>query len=439
MADRPCAQALRVFAEGADAPPAGATVLVACSGGPDSMALVEACRRLDRWRLVVATVDHGLQRASAGWAEQVRAHWSAAGLAVRVCPVTLAEGGDVEARARTARYAALAAVLDEVGAAVGLTAHTADDQAETLLMRLGAGAGLRGMAGVPPVRGPWRRPWLDVSRAEVRAFAQAAGLPLVLDPANADARFERARLRGLAAPGLTAALGPHWPTGAARTATLLREALDREAWLTEGWWAALQRPRSTGISLDVERLRAAPEGLRRWALARVLGDSTDRRVHLHVPALEAVALGAQARHGLPQGRVAWRAGGALIIDRPAPALTPVLVTPPGDWTAGGGRLVLSAKPTTPEAVAVWLGDEAWLRGPRAGDVWAGRAGHKPLGRALRDGGLGEPDRAACPVLVSGGAVRWAAGLGAACEAPAPVLEAEGLRRWWLHLITGPTP
>lgn len=177
----------------------GQLVLVACSGGPDSGALVAALARLSPslgLRLHVASVDHGL-RPDAGRDVAV-AQQQATSLQVPFTPlaVTVGAGPSVQAQARAARYTALAELAQTLGAARIATGHTADDQAETVVMRMLRGAGMRGLCGVSPQRGDGVvRPLIDCRRAEVAAFARAH-LPAVADdPTNRDGRFERVRVR----------------------------------------------------------------------------------------------------------------------------------------------------------------------------------------------------------------------------------------------------
>lgn len=168
---------------------------VAVSGGGDSMALLGLMHRLVPGHVWAATVDHGLRAASADEAEMV-ACWCAAHdvhheILRPARPIT----GSLQAAARDARYA----LLDQWRSANGLvhimTAHHADDQLETLVMRLNRSSGVGGLAGVRAVQGPLLRPLLGWRRSELHDWATAHAMPFVEDPANADARFDRARLR----------------------------------------------------------------------------------------------------------------------------------------------------------------------------------------------------------------------------------------------------
>src|SRR5215207_941878 len=199
--------------------PAGALALVACSGGPDSMALAsatafEAPRAGVRAGLV--TVDHQLQDRSAQQAKQVVEWARSAGLSpVESVQVTVGRDGGPEAAARTARYAALDAVAGRLGAAAVLLGHTRDDQAETVLLALARGSGPRALAGMPGRRGVYRRPLLDVTRATTREACRAEGLPTWEDPHNTDPAYARSRLRAVL-PAIEDAVGSGVVDGLAR-------------------------------------------------------------------------------------------------------------------------------------------------------------------------------------------------------------------------------
>jgi tRNA(Ile)-lysidine synthetase-like protein len=131
------------------------------------------------------------------------------------------DGSDLEARARNARYRAIENVLEP--GEVCCTAHTADDQAETVLMRLLRGSGATGLAGIPQTRGPFRRPFLGVSRAALRAYALDQDLPFTDDPANTDDRFLRTRIRSAVLPALEDLVGPSVKANLVTSANLLRK------------------------------------------------------------------------------------------------------------------------------------------------------------------------------------------------------------------------
>lgn len=173
---------------------------LAVSGGPDSLALLLLAHAALPDRIAAATVDHGLRPESADEAAMVAAICAELGIQHEVLRVDVAEG-NVQAQARAGRYAALAEWMVRTGLEALATAHHADDQAETLLMRLGRGSGVAGLAGVrargqvPGTRLPLLRPLLGWRCTELGAVVAAAGLEAVQDPSNNDDRFDRARLR----------------------------------------------------------------------------------------------------------------------------------------------------------------------------------------------------------------------------------------------------
>ncbi len=295
-------------------PPDG-LVLVACSGGADSMALAAAARFVGR-SVGLVTVDHGLQEGSARRASEVAAWARAEGFAPAVVSTVDVGGlpGGPEAAARTARYAALSAAAEQSGAAVVLLGHTRDDQAETVLLALARGAGPRGLAGMPAQRGIFRRPLLDVARADTRKACAALGLVPWDDPHNVDPAFARSRVRGSALPALVEALGPAVVDNLARSASMI--AADNEA-LDELASAALGAALGAALSLDISEISVLSTAVRRRVLhlwARRLGASGSGLSHRHVVALDALVVdwhGQGAVH-LPGGIVAARVRGALV-------------------------------------------------------------------------------------------------------------------------------
>jgi tRNA(Ile)-lysidine synthase len=292
-----------------DLPP-GATVLVACSGGPDSMALAAATAfvapRLGL-RPGLVTVDHGLQPGSGSQSQTVAA-WAAAGFdPVLVTAVEVNGPGGPEAAARDARYEALASGAASCGAATVLLGHTRDDQAETVLLALARGAGPRGMSGMPSRRGLFRRPLLDVSRSDTRKACAALGLTVWEDPHNSDPAYARARVRSDLLPALVATLGPAVIDNLARTAAQL--AADN---------AALDELAAAKVTdeLEVGDLSGLVPAIRTRVLhmwARRLGVSGSALSHRHVVALDALVTDwhGQGAVALPGGIRVARKGGRL--------------------------------------------------------------------------------------------------------------------------------
>lgn len=174
-------------------------VLVAVSGGPDSVALLLLAHEVLSDRCVAATVDHGLRAESGDEARWVARLCEARGIAHAVLTAPLPDRAgrtaNLSARARALRYALLEAEADRVGADAIATAHHADDQLETLIMRLNRGAGVAGLAGVRAKSGRIVRPLLGWRRAELVDLVAARGIAAIHDPSNVSDRFDRARLR----------------------------------------------------------------------------------------------------------------------------------------------------------------------------------------------------------------------------------------------------
>lgn len=231
-----------------------AIVLVACSGGPDSTALAVAARA-ERSAVGALVVDHGLRPQSADEARRTATWLREAGLdPVLELRAAVVENGDgPEAAARDARYRAMFHAAVDVGAAVVLLGHTRDDQAETVLLGLTRGSGVRSLSGMPRHRGIFRRPLLDLPRDVVRA-AVPADAPVVDDPHNSDPRFARSRVRHTVLPMLERELGPGIAAALARTADLARADADALGELADATaWDLMHGARDEG-TLDVEQL-----------------------------------------------------------------------------------------------------------------------------------------------------------------------------------------
>jgi len=216
----------------------GGLVLVACSGGADSLALAAAVAfEAPRGGLSAGAVivDHDLQEGSLAVAERAADQCRRLGLdPVEVVTVQVGSSGPgsgsgsgsgPEARARDARYRAFEDVLERFGAVAVLLGHTRDDQAEQVLLGLARGSGARSLSGMPARRGPYVRPLLGVARTTTLAACEAAGLTAWVDPHNSDPAYGRVRARALL-PVLETELGPGTVAALARSADLLREDAD---------------------------------------------------------------------------------------------------------------------------------------------------------------------------------------------------------------------
>jgi tRNA(Ile)-lysidine synthase len=294
-------------------------VLIACSGGADSLALAAAVG-FEAPRAGVpagaVTVDHGLQRGSAARAEATAVLLRNLGLdPVVVVRVEVGRDGGPEAAARTVRYEALRTAAAEHGARIAL-GHTLDDQAETVLLGLGRGSGPRSVAGMVTENPPFWRPLLGIRRTTTRAACAALELPVWDDPWNDDPAYTRVRLRTEALPVLEDVLGGGVAAALARTAALLREDLD----LLDRLAAAELDRLADEDGLPAQDLAGLPAALRRRVLRGWLRAGA-------VPDLQSVQLAAvdalltewrgQGRVDLPGGAGVVRTSGRLVLLPPA--------------------------------------------------------------------------------------------------------------------------
>lgn len=298
--------------------PAESLVLVACSGGADSLALAAATAfvapRLNL-HCGLVTVDHQLQPGSADRADKVR-KW---GESLHLSPVISARvdvgarPGGPEAAAREARYEALVGAARQTGAVAVLLGHTRDDQAETVLLALARGAGPRGLAGMPYRKELFVRPLLDVARADTRKACAALGLATWEDPHNIDPAFARSRVRAEALPALIAALGPAVVDNLARTAAQLAG----DAALLDSLADAALASCRTAAGLSVMSLAGMDSPIRTRVLhawAGELGAPGGALSHRHVEALDALIVGwhGQGPTALPGGILVGRRAGDLV-------------------------------------------------------------------------------------------------------------------------------
>lgn len=257
--------------------PEGSAVVIALSGGADSLALAAAVAfEAPRAGLTAAavTVDHGLQEGSADAAAAASAQARALGLDARVVRAAVGTDGGPEAAARTARYAALRAAASTLPATAILAGHTLDDQAETVLLGLARGSGaasLQGMAESTDLDGvTLLRPLLGVRRATTRAACRAEGLEPWEDPHNTESRFARVRVRESVLPVLEAELGPGIAEALARTAAQLREDAEAFDEMIDETIEDIVEHVEAGISVSVGALAANPAALRHRIIRHVV-------------------------------------------------------------------------------------------------------------------------------------------------------------------------
>ncbi|HYF72478.1 MAG TPA: tRNA lysidine(34) synthetase TilS [Nocardioides sp.] len=296
----------------------GRTVVVACSGGADSLALLAATvfeARRPGWRVVGATVDHGLQPGSADHAARVVEQMAGLGADETLAATVHVEAGGLgpEAAARRARYAVLGEIAQRSDAAAVLLGHTRDDQAETVLLGLTRGSGGRSLAGMRRSFDRFVRPLLDVPRADTVTACQVEGIAFWDDPHNDDPAYTRVRVRRTVLPVLEEQLGPGVAATLARTADQLRDDMDLLDDVAEAAYAGLR-------DLPVDGLLVQPTSIRRRVLrlaALEAGAPASELFHEHVLAMDALLTGwhGQKWVDLP-GRVRCRRqDGRLVLDR----------------------------------------------------------------------------------------------------------------------------
>lgn len=326
-----------------DFPLPSGRVLCAVSGGADSVCLLHSCLRLARGgdtTVCAAHYNHCLRGGESDRDERfVRSLCASLAVELRVGRGDVAayareHGMGTEEAARELRYAFLEEAADELGCGYILTAHNADDNAETMLMALVRGSGPRGLAGIPPRRGRILRPMLGATRAEIEAYLAENGLEHVEDSTNECTDYTRNRIRKLCMPVLRE-INPRFAEAAARAGALLRED---DAYLS---------------SLAEDFLEKYPDG--RVDCAALAGESASiasRAVRMMAPAplsqrhVEAVLRLARAGHGeadVPGGR--FRAGGGkLFLSHDAPGELPErAVNIPGETAIPEAGLVLRAE------------------------------------------------------------------------------------------------
>jgi tRNA(Ile)-lysidine synthase len=274
--------------------PARARVLVACSGGPDSAALLFALRQIApelQLALEVASVDHGLRPAAQQDVELAREQARRADVSFHPIRIDVPrDQGSLQAAARAARYEALLALAGRLGATRIAVGHTQDDQAETVLQRVLRGAGLAGLAAVSPLRADGVvRPLIDCRRADVLAFATEHAGEIARDPSNADRAFTRARVREELLPALLR----EDPQALSHLAALADDARDALALLEPQVRERVAMIRAScranigskpGGMFDLSCLRDEPRGLRRLALkawlTELIGAAALTRAHI---------------------------------------------------------------------------------------------------------------------------------------------------------------
>jgi len=409
----------------------GDRVVVACSGGPDSVALVALLQRCDMaLDLVVAHVDHGLRPDSAQDSAAVADLARSLGLIFVQRTLALApEGpeGQPEPRvsedtARRARLAALESLADEAGAVRVALGHTADDQLETLLMRLCRGAGLTGLAGMAPRRGRLVRPLLELDRQDVLATLEEVGWTAREDPTNRSRRYLRNRVRWDVVPLLDQE-NPRLLEAVTRSTRGMREELEALRFYEDWEWRRLAAADPLEDALDVAGLAALPLGMasrlvrRLWRSARgrlyEADGSAAELSRAHVEAvLGLVTRDTGPRLDLPGGVVAYRQYDLLVVapaaDLADPGDVAVQVEHPGVYPLPGLGLLVEA-----EAEPAVTTECPWcltVRNSRAGDRLRGPAGSRKLSDTLVDRKVPRARRRRLALVLWQGEILWIPGV-----------------------------
>jgi tRNA(Ile)-lysidine synthase len=299
----------------------GARLVVACSGGADSLALASATVHEGRehgWYVVGATVDHRLQEGSAEQAVRVVGQLAALGVDETVSARARVEAAGLgpEAAARAGRYALLDQIRERFAAEVVLLGHTRDDQAETVLMGLARGSGGRAIAGMRRSFDHYRRPLLDVAHEDTITACQVEGLAVWEDPHNDDPAFTRVRVRERVLPVLEDELGPGVTGALARTADQLRADMELLDAYAERAGVAAAVP--GGLSVEVLAGLETPIRTRVLRAAAVdAGSPPGELFHQHVLAVDALVTDwhGQKWVDLPGRLRALRRDGVLLFDR----------------------------------------------------------------------------------------------------------------------------
>ena len=420
----------------------GETVLTAVSGGADSVALLDVLHSLRAecaLSLHAIHVHHGLRPEADADADFVRALCERMGVPLSTERVSVKQEppwDGLEAEARRARYGAFREVARRIGAQLIATGHTADDQAETVLMRLLEGAGPRGLAGIAPARGMLVRPLLGARRADVEAHLRGRGLDWVEDASNRDPRFLRNRIRHEVLPFLAHAVNPSIVDHLARSAALVRGMVDDLERAAARELRQIGRRGDAGWVLRVSDLAVYPRELAvemvRQA-GRDLGHSGALRGHAQKTLRRLLAPGV-ARGSLRAGGVTVERSGPSLRVGPSrlPPLGPRDFQVPGELPLPEVGMILEARsfPRAEDYVAPreagraafdadLLPSRLHVRPRRRGDRFAPFGG--PADRRLKsffiDAGVPRWERERVPLLEAAGDIIWVAGLRRGRAAP----------------------
>ena len=384
----------------------GEPLLVLVSGGGDSVCLLDVAVRLGA-NVSVLHVNHGLRPEAEGDEAFVRELCERLGVPLHVERIRLEEGGNLQERAREARYAVAERLTPGGGSDPPpwgdyATAHTASDQAETVLYRLAVSPGSRALHGMAPRRGRLVRPLLEVTREEVRDYLRARELGWRDDPSNADPRFARTRVRHRLLEALRS-VGPAPERTIAETARQLRE----EGELLDAAVSDALEELGGGPAVSLAALREQPPALRRLVLRRLAGDQPvpDSILELGEKGTKTLDLGGGLRAVAEYGTLRFTRAREEEVPDPVELTVPGRVRF-GDWEveatlAGVGDVSVTG-----------LGPAATVRAWREGDRMrpAGLGGTKTLQDLFTDRKVPRALRRTLPVVEAEGEIVWVAGV-----------------------------
>lgn len=300
---------------------AGDKVLVAVSGGADSLALASALVTESKdlaITVIGVTIDHQLQQKSAEQAQIVVNQLKVLGVDCVVKQVNVELKDGLEASARKARYSAITEVAIDQNAVAIFLGHTRDDQAETVLLGLARGSGTRSLSGMAHHSGIYVRPLLEITRQQTESYCVELNLTFWQDPHNVDSQFARVRVRTEAIPTLEKTIGPGISQALARSAQLLRDDADA----LDQWAKDLELVMDLA-NLDCEQLEKLPRAIRTRILKNaiyVAGAPTGSVSAEHVSVVEALisAWKGQGAIDLPGGVRVARISGRLSLSTHRP-------------------------------------------------------------------------------------------------------------------------
>lgn len=408
-------------------PYAGRKLVVAVSGGLDSVALLDLLLRVQddlKLKLVVAHVDHGMRRSSAKdarFVEQLAASYSLPFAGTRL---ELNPGGNQEARAREARYRWLEQVRKRQRADFVVTAHQADDQVETLFLHLARGSGLQGLSGMKTESGTVLRPLLDIPRKELTRYVRRRRLRHRLDPTNKSLQIARNRVRHQVIRSLQR-INPQLVATVGQSMRVLEDEYQVIRHLADSeYQKVLVRAASGRVVLGRAKLVRMKRGVRhlvfRRAIEELLGDTTGFALR-HLENLDEL-LGQQTGRSihLPRGLTASRQYAEIVLKCGGTVAAPKRAKLPIPGEAAFGSVTVSAKPSRAKSVtgqsilvdAAAVGEKLLVRSPKVGDRFkpVGMRGSKLVSNLLTDAKVPRDERPWVPVVTTAaGEIIWVAG------------------------------